>query len=837
MKRRVHTIWAILTSAMVALTGCRPQQPLYFHEKGDLSHYLNMATDLEYPDVKTETLADVESAPPPLTLSNPNFKNYWDLSLEEAVKTALSNAKAMRSLGGRYVSSAFNNRAQTGDAPDSLITNPDLNRTVYDPAITETTPFTGVEYALSAFDSQWTTNFFYQKNDHQQNVEPQFPITQFFRPVFQEDTSTFNTQLTKATATGGQLTVSNNIVYDFNNNPTRQVTKDWNTNYQVQFNQPLLAGSGVQYNRIAGPYNPVNFNPIPGGAQQTPGFDGVILARIAVDISLADFEGGVRNLVSDVENAYWELSFAWRNLNTSNTGLNSSRQTWKKIFLLYQVGTKGGEAKEEAQARAQYFQFKSQTQTLLNELYRAENRLRYIMGIATSDNRLIRPTDQPTVAKVEFDWSEITQEALARSLDLRRQKWRIKQRELELIAAKSLMLPRLDLNGTYRWLADGDNLFGSGVYNQNPGGPLLQGTSSLATLASGQFQEWQLGAQMTMTVGFRKELAQVRHYQLQLSKERARLQDEELEVSHQLADAVRQLELNYELTISNFNRALAADRQVEAVQAAFEAETVTLDQLLDAQRLRAEAEASFFRTLLDYQRAIIMVHYRKGSLLEYNNVYLTEGPWPAKAKFDAHRLARQRDASLYLNYGFTRPSVISQGAIRQNVTGQGELPRGLEGVSEGLLQKAATPATFPTPTSPTNTSPTTTSPTTTHDAMLPADGELHGVDSSSDAIFEDAPTQGAAATPRGFNWGSLGLGGQRAASGDAAGDLPTSAPADAADRVSPVRSAASMRRQTISQDGSVPGVKSQSWTPKHEPSVESEPSGAASGPAASGQGS
>mgnify|MGYP006961823076 CR=1 FL=1 len=31
----------------------------------------------------------------------------------------------------------------------------------------------------------------------------------------------------------------------------------------------------------------------------------------------------------------------------------------------------------------------------------------------------------------------------------------------------------------------------------------------------------------------------------------------------------------------------------------------------------------------------INVHFRKGSLLEYNGVYLAEGPWPAKAYFDA----------------------------------------------------------------------------------------------------------------------------------------------------------------------------------------------------------
>lgn len=683
MKRRVHTIWAVLTSAMIAFTGCRPQQPYYLREDGDLSHYLDVATDLEYPDVETSTLAEVTEALAPYTLENLQFANYWDMTLEESLQTSLQNSKVFRSLGGRFVSSAFNNRAQVGEAPDAITQAPDQTRTIYDPAIIETTPFSGVESALSAFDAQWTSNFFYQHNDRQQNVQPTVPINEFFRQVFVQNTSTFNTALTKITAQGGQFSVRNNLVYDLNNNPTRQVPKDWNVNYEVAFNQPLLAGAGAEFNRIAGPFSP--FTNIPGGAPLSQGFDGVVLARINVDIALADFEGGVRNIVNETEQAYWELSFAYRNLETANTALNSARQTWQKIYALYRTGSRGGEANAEAQAREQFYQFKSQAQTQLNELFRAENRLRWIMGLSSTDGRLVRPVDRPTIAKVDFDWREIMEEALARNLDLRRQKWRIKQREMELIAAKNLLLPRLDLNGTYRWLGLGDDLFGTRDNEFDPSDPFsLTNSSALQTLASGQFQEWQMGFQSTMTIGFRKELVQVRHYQLQLARERAKLQDEELEISHQLADAVRQLEYNYSITQTNFNRTLAADKQVEAQQAAYESGTVTLDQLLEAQRRRAEAQASFFRTLLDYQRAIITVHYRKGSLLEYNNVYLQEGPWPDKAQFDAHRLARQRDAAVYLNYGYTRPSVISEGGVRQNPEGMppmlgepGFLPEGV----------------------------------------------------------------------------------------------------------------------------------------------------------------
>jgi len=55
-----------------------------------------------------------------------------------------------------------------------------------------------------------------------------------------------------------------------------------------------------------------------------PNFRGVLLARINADISLADFEAGVRNLVSDTEQSYWELYFAYRNLEARKAGRDSA---------------------------------------------------------------------------------------------------------------------------------------------------------------------------------------------------------------------------------------------------------------------------------------------------------------------------------------------------------------------------------------------------------------------------------------------------------------------------------------------------------------------------------
>ncbi len=656
--RRFLTLVFLAMSAALA-TGCSPTQPFYFFEDGDLSHYVGMATNIEYPDVKTCSLQEVNDPPAPFTISNSKALEPWDLCLADAVRIALENGKVMRSLGVRLFITPNTARTQITQTPEVLTQQPTAAVTVYEPALFESDPIFGVEGALSAFDAQFTSSLLWDKNDRPQNLNPAFSLIS--NRVFQQDLGTFQSGITKTTSTGAEFGVFSNTIYNSNNNVQQQTGSDWTQNIELQFKQPLLQGAGSLYNRIAGPFDPLR------GIGTYLQYDGVVIARIRTDIRLADFEAGVRNFVSDVENAYWELYFAYRNLEATKTGRNAALQTWKEVHAKYVVGARGGEADKEAQAREQYFFFRSSLETALADLYRAENRLRYMMGLAATDGRLIRPVDEPTDAKVLFDWCEIHAEGLTRSVELRQQKWRIKQREMECIASKNLLLPRLDVSGRYRFLGLGQELIQQpgDAYNPTVNNDSIRGTDAFSTLAAGDFQEWELGLNFSMPIGFRQPLAAVRNAQLNLARERSILQDQELEVSHQLADAIRDVDTNYTLAQTNFNRRVAAEQQVQAVQAAYEAGTVTLDLLLEAQRRRSDAETAYYRSLTDYNKAIMLVHFRKGSLLEYNGVYLAEGPWPAKAYFDAKRRARARDAGLYLNYGFTRPAVLSEGPFPQ----------------------------------------------------------------------------------------------------------------------------------------------------------------------------
>src|SRR5690606_39214762 len=142
-----------------------------------------------------------------------------------------------------------------------------------------------------------------------------------------------------------------------------------------------------------------------------------------------------------------------------------------------------------------------------------------------------------------------------------------------------------------------------------------------------------------------------------------------LQSVHLLGSAYRAVMTNYAVANRQFNRWTASQQEVAVAVAEFQGGRVALDLVLDAYRRRVQSQIDFYQALVDYNKAIAAVHFRKGSLLDYNNVLLDEGPWPQKAYWDAVGKARERDASRPLHYGWTRPNVISRGEVPQGVEG------------------------------------------------------------------------------------------------------------------------------------------------------------------------
>jgi outer membrane protein TolC len=660
MKRIRKLMVLLLSCAMLAPGGCQWRNKRSFEACAPPGAYEKVASEIEFPAETDCTAAYADeslASPHPWTITTQGTPEYWNLSLEETIQMALANSRVLRDLGG------------------AVVRSPGTTRTAIDPAIAETDPRFGIEAALSEFDAQFLTSTFWEKNDRAYNNE-------FFgggSTIVQQDVGVFQAAITKRAATGSRFTIRHNVDYDANNSEGNLFDSAWNTNVEMEFRHPVLQGGGVQFNRIAGPNN------LPGV------YNGVMIARLNSDVALTDFEIAVRDLASNVENAYWDLYFGYRVLDARIQARDAALETWRRIYALYEVDRRGGEAEKEAQAREQYFRFQQDVQNAMSgEPYQqtrnwnglpsgafsttggvlmAERRLRLLMGMPPSDGRLLRPTDEPVLAQIAFDWNQITAEATTRRVELRRQKWQIRRRELELIASKNHLLPRLDGVGRYRWRGFGDDLF---PINEPP---LPRFDNAYEDLTTGDFQEWQLGFELSVPIGFRLAHVAVRNAELQLARERAILRDQQREIMHEAADAIAELDRAYAVLPTSYNRLIASQDQLKALLAKEDAgEEVSLDLLLEAQRRRVEANVEYALNRARYAVTTKNVHFVKGTLLEYDGVFLAEGPWPGEAHEDAAKREASRGRARTLNYASSRAPVVSRGVFDQQLEAPLHLP-------------------------------------------------------------------------------------------------------------------------------------------------------------------
>lgn len=695
--------------------------------------YQQVAHEIEYPNVALIDEGDTIGTLAPATVSSSETPDYWDLSLQEAVRLALESSKVLGDVGG------------------VSLNTPAAVTTKYDPAITEADPRYGVAAALSAYDTTLSASTYFEKNDKALN-------NVFFgggTRLLRQDAMVVQAQLTKRAMTGTEFTMRDYIDYDANNSPGNQFPHAYQNNIEMEFRHPLLRGGGIDFNQLAGPSN-------------TPGvINGVIIARMNTDISLGEFEIAVRNLVSDVENAYWDLYYGYRDLDAKIMARDSALETWRRIHALYENGRRGGEAEKEAQAREQYFRYQAEVENALggrllngthtnngsqggtfqsnHGVYVAERRLRKLMGIPINDGRLIRPADEPSLARVNFDWEETLIESLERRPEIRRQRWAIKKYELELQANENFLLPELDLIGRYRWRGFGKNFLATG---SNPGP--YQG--ALNTLFDGNLQEWQLGLEFSVPLGRRQAHAAMRNAELQLARSRAILHEQERTVVQSLSNSIADVDRAYSVMQTTFNRRHAARQEVAAVQAAYESDNATLDLLLEAQRRQAEADSSYYRSLVEYALAVKNVQFEKGSLLSYNNIYLAEGGWPQKAYMDAAERDRLKGRVRNIVAAPLYTGEISQGVYPQ-LLAPGEEP-GEEPQEEPV--EPQTPAPMPMQQTPAPPVPGVNDKSAAapqneliesidfSEPAQPTGGVQHLQGSGKSAFVPPAPSQGAA---------------------------------------------------------------------------------------------
>ena len=615
--------WSIFAIALLALVGCATGVTV---PPSAISSILAEVTIAE-PHLHEVFESDTPVGPnQPFTirdssLPGSNLPQPWEMTIDEAVQTALANSTVLRNLGAR------------------VIQTPGLTPTIYGPAIQATDPTSGVEAALSEFDARVNANLFHEDNDRVLNNEFSGSGEQFF----QQELTRLESSLSKQTASGSLFTLRHNFDAELNNAQQNLLGDDqraWNWNFEGEVRHPLLQGRGVMFNRIAGP-------------NATPGvYNGVVIARLNADVTVAQLEIALRDFLSDVENAYWDLHFAYADLEVKKQARDRSLDTYLKLKA--RQGLPGAEKDKLAQAKEQYFRFEQEVQNSLagrlvvgtrafngsgggtfqgtGGVFVNERRLRLIMGLPINDGRLIHPSSTPTDAPVTYDWNNVVSKALASRTELRRQRLNIDKRGYELTASRNFLLPRLDAVGRYRFRALGEGLFDHNVVANNS--PTSTGT-----------HEWLMGLSLSYPVGFRQAYSAVRNAQLRLARERALLTELERQVVYGLSNAIAESDRAHATLRTALNRENAAREQYEILAGEANAPVRQFDfnALLDSEQRYAEAATAANRSRVQYALATKNVNFEMGALLGYFNIHLTE------TQSSAHDVASAKPAKQFMH--------------------------------------------------------------------------------------------------------------------------------------------------------------------------------------------
>ena len=610
-KRSTATVLlAALLSQGCAGPGARLQYLI--GEDKTVEHYRDYATSIEYPTESEARESDPNLFRAPRRITSLEEVSQRHIKLDECIKMALSNATILR------------DDQSFGSPGNALLANPSRVASVYDAAIQDTSFLfgnRGVDAALADFDPIFTSNLQAGKSEDPQNTAN---LGLNAGDVLAEDTGQFQARLEKALANSGTVAIQHDWNYS-QNNLQRLFPSAYTGSIQAEYRQPLLAGGGTEFTRIAGP--------IAQGVRGVSGVSqGVLISRINSDISLVDFEQSVTTLVRDVETKYWDLYLALQLYE-------SEIQTFKDIIVfrdnLY-IRREAGAA--EAQAANRLYESDARMKGSLADVLSAEYRLRRLLGLPLNDGDFLTPVDKPTEAPLIPNWESSLLESLANRAELRRQKWEIRSLELQLIAAKNLSRPRLDLVSQYRINGFGDKLLGG----EDDDGVTDAGyASAYEVLTQGDNTGWGAGLQFSMPLGLRLARAQVRNYELRLRKARSVLQEQEQEIARELNNAILEMDRWYLLAESGAKRVAVAEDFTETKsirEAINEArDDISLGQVLESKITSRDAGQSYLRSIIEYNKAISELNFRKGTLLEANSIYLAEGQWNPAAYDDAKR--------------------------------------------------------------------------------------------------------------------------------------------------------------------------------------------------------
>jgi outer membrane protein TolC len=608
--RSARLSWSLLCSAAVAcaVVGCaswRGSDPLV--ENSFVSYYDKLAREAAAPNPSFFPEVPSPVMGPGRNLTAPNPDDRWSMSIAEAIRMGLANNSIIRQ------------NAQFMSPNNPVMQSPDAVASAFDPIIQNAGVLfgqRGTDAALSDFDPRLTVTSKVSRDEMAQNSQASIlPPSQTNVPpgnILTTEGVQTQARLEQQLLSGGIFGINNNWNYLQSDQPYQLFNSSWTGVLSADYRQPLWAGSGQTFTSIAGPLT-----------QRARGFSyvnqGIVIAHINKRLSEIDLQENLQNLLREIGDLYWDLYQNYQDYDSEVRTSKLAKDLWDRA-----IGRKALDpGVEEAQAEDAYYESKSREETALSNLYLTEAKFRRLLGLSLDDPRLIYPSDKPREDEVSLNRAKCLYEALVNRTELCRQKINVQSLELQLIAARKLVAPKLDFVSGYGMNGFGNHFFGSTAADSfhNPNGVFLN-SGALGNMFSSKETSWNLGFEYSIPLWLRQEKAQVRQLEMKIVKGRAALAAQEDEIAYELNSVLMTIKRAHSVSKITKKRLQAAGRRVIAAESDYEAGNKSNDLALRALTSQAQAQAAYSRSIAEYNKSLRDLLFRTGRLLPADGVGL-----------------------------------------------------------------------------------------------------------------------------------------------------------------------------------------------------------------------
>ena len=333
----------------------------------------------------------------------------------------------------------------------------------------------------------------------------------------------------------------------------------------------------------------------------------VRLARNAERDALATLESSAQSTVQNIENAYWTLVQAHRNLLIQERLLERGEETLRQIRARERLDVNKAQI---ANAVSSIERRRGDVIEARNSLRLSSDQLKTLMNdpaLTVGSEVLILPSDMALDEPVEFSLVDSVRTGLERRPEIRRAILAMDDTSIRLEVAENGRLPQLDLTLQSRLNGLADEEFEAFFNNFQD-----------------NFVSYLAGLQYSRPIGNRAAEASFRQRNLERVQAATNYRQTVQQIVFEVKGALRDVVTNYRLIEQSRVSRVAASEDLRAllvqIQTTSGYSASNLDLLLRRQEALAAAELEEVVSMVNYNRALAELFLSMGTILDRNRI-------------------------------------------------------------------------------------------------------------------------------------------------------------------------------------------------------------------------